>query len=241
MSGNRFLLVGGHDEIAGALGEALAASGALVAYAGSHHPGAALPFTRLDLDNPALLAGQVAALSPFDAALLLPGWREFGPFMGLHAANWDEAIGQNFTHMTYAAQAMARRLIAEGRGGRLIFVTSALALQPFAGAIALGTTLAALHGIARMAAVDLAPHGVTVNVLAPGWLNGPQFDALPGPAQAHIRAGIPLGRPVNAEEIASAVRFLASEAGSAITGTILPLDGGYTLTPASGRTLFDAG
>ncbi|MBL8147537.1 MAG: SDR family oxidoreductase [Anaerolineae bacterium] len=239
MTGKRILLVGGLDETAQALGEALAAAGAPVAYAGQPKTGVTLPFTPLGLDDPVALAGQVASLEPFDAALLRPGWRKFGPFLDTDAGDWDEAIGQNFTQMTYTAQALARRLIADGRGGRLIFVTSALALLPFAGAIALGTTLAALHGIARMAAVDLAPYGITVNVLAPGWLAGEWFDSLPEPVQMHIRAGIPLGRPVSALEIASVIRFLASEAGSAITGAILPVDGGFTLTPAPGHSLFN--
>ncbi|MFN8377608.1 MAG: SDR family oxidoreductase [Anaerolineae bacterium] len=239
MSTNRYLLVGGLDEMARALGVALASDQATVAYAGVANSGAALPFTPLDLDDPAVLAGQVAALDSFDAALLLPGWREYGPFLEMSAADWDEAIEQNFTQIVYAAQALARRLIAEGRGGRVIFVTSVLALQPFAGAIGLSTTLAALQGIARMAAVDLAGHGITVNVVAPGWLVGEALTALPEPVQAHIRAGIPLARPADRAEVASLIQFLASEAGRYITGTIIPVDGGYSITPVSGHTLFE--
>jgi len=229
MNEGRFLMVGSSDGLTATLGKALAATGAEVV------------FTPLDLADPVALAGQVAQLEPFDAALLVPGWRQFGPFIELDAAGWDEAIGQNFTQMTYAAQALARRLIADGHGGRLIFVTSALALLPFAGAIALGTTLAALHGIARMAAVDLAPYGITVNVLAPGWLEGEQFDALPAAVQAHIQAGIPLGRPSSVAEIAAVIRILASEVGRGITGAVIPVDGGYTLTPAPGHSLFEPG
>ncbi|HYO87526.1 MAG TPA: SDR family oxidoreductase, partial [Candidatus Limnocylindrales bacterium] len=116
-------------------------------------------------------------------------------------------------------------------------VTSALALMPFAGASALGTTLAAVHAIARMAAVDFAQHGITANVVAPGWLAGAEFEALPEATQAHIRAGIPLARPGSMDEVAGVVRFLASAAGGYITGAVLPADGGYTLTRSDGRTL----
>lgn len=239
MNAKRFLLAGGLDLTAQALGEALAADGAVVRYAGIPDEMVDATFTPLDLSDPLALAGQVAALEAFDAAVLLPGWRKFGPFLAMSAADWEAAIERNFARAVYAAQALARRLIADGRGGQLIFVTSALAAQPFNGAIGLGTTLAAVEGIARMAAVDLAPYGITVNVLAPGWLREEAFDGLPEAVQAHIRAGIPLARPAEPTEIAGVIHFLTSDAGRYVTGAIIPVDGGYSLTPASGRNLFD--
>jgi NAD(P)-dependent dehydrogenase (short-subunit alcohol dehydrogenase family) len=209
-----------------------------VRYAGTAPTAPGVPFTTLDPNDPDRLGPQVAALEPFDAAVFLPGWRAFGPFLETSAADWDAAIEQNFTRTVWAAQAVARRLIAEGRGGRLIFVTSVLATMPFGRAVAQETTLAAVHAIARMAAVELGPHGITSNVVAPGWMADETFEALPARAQAHVTAGIPLARAADPAEIAAVIAFLASDAARYLTGVILPADGGYTLTPAAGRGLF---
>jgi NAD(P)-dependent dehydrogenase (short-subunit alcohol dehydrogenase family) len=238
-TGHRFLLIGGLDDTTAALGAALEAAGATVQYAGAAD-GAVLfsaPFATVTLDDPDALAGEIAALDGFDTAVFLAGWRKFARFMDMSADDWDAAIMGNFERTTLAAQACARRLVAQGQGGRLIFITSMTALMPFAEATAVGTTLAAVHAIARMAGVDLAPHGITANVVAPGWLAGDAFDALPAETQAHIRAGIPLARTGSADELAEVVRFLASAQGGYINGAILPMDGGYTLTRSPGRTL----
>lgn len=238
-TGQSYLLIGGLDDLTVALGTALKASGAAVQYAGAADelPSAAVPFARISLDEPVALAREIALLDPFDTALLMPGWRGFVNFLDMSAEAWDAAIDDNFERTTFAAQACARQLIARGQGGRLIFITSMTALMPFAGAIALGTTLAAVHAIARMAAVDLAPSGITSNVIAPGWLAGESFDALPDEARAHILAGIPLARAGSADELAGVVRFLASAAGGYLTGAIIAADGGYTLTRSQGRTM----
>jgi NAD(P)-dependent dehydrogenase (short-subunit alcohol dehydrogenase family) len=238
-TGRSFLLIGGLDATTAALGAALETGGASVQYAGAAD-GATLfsaAFATVTLDDSDALAGDLAALEPFDTAVFVPGWRKFARFMDMSADDWDAAIVRNFERTTLAAQACARRLITQGQGGRLIFITSMTALMPFAEATALGTTLAAVHAIARMAAVDLAPHGITANVVAPGWLAGDEFAALPEETQAHIRAGIPLARPGSADELASVVRFLASAEGGYVNGAILPVDGGYTLTRSPGRTL----
>ncbi len=238
-TGRAYLLIGGLDETAAALGAALSEHGAQVQYAGDAD-GVNLfdaPFATVTLDDPEALAREIAALDLFDTAVFLPGWRGFTPFMDMSAADWDAAIARNFERTVHSAQACARQLIATGQVGRLVFITSMTALMPFAGAAALGTTLSAVHAIARMAAVDLAPYGITSNVVAPGWLAGEAFDTLPREMQAHIRAGIPLARPANPDEIAGVVKFLASAAGSYVTGAIIPADGGYTLTRSPGRTL----
>lgn len=236
----RLLIMGGLDGMAQALGDALAKAGAVVQFAGAADADVSFAFTPLDLDDPFQLGPQVDALEDFDTAVFLPGWRAFGPFIETTPADWDAALDRNFSRMTWAAQAVARRLVRAGRGGRLIFVTSVLATMPFGGAVTLGTSLAALHAIARVAAVELGQYGITSNVVAPGWLADEEFAAYPGPTREHITAGIPLGHSASAGELAAVVAFLASEAGRYLTGVILPADGGYTLTPSTGRSLLDA-
>ena len=114
-------------------------------------------------------------------------------------------------------------------------------MMPFTGTVTLGTTLAMVHAIARMAAVDLGPHGITSNVIAPGWIDVDTYTGLAPDVQAHILTGTPSGRPTTVDEVAALMWFLASDAGRSITGAILPVDGGYTLTRSGGRGIFEPG
>ena len=224
-----FLLIGA-PELTVAFASALEATGAVVRQFGA-----------IDSVDPVALALRVSALDRFDAVVLLPGWRGFGAFVDSTDADWDAALSGNFTRTVYVAQAAARRLVADGQGGNLIFVTSHLAMMPFTGAVTLGTTLAMVHAIARMAAVDLGPHGITSNVIAPGWTDDETYAGLAPDVRAHILAGTPVGRPTTVDEVAALMWFLASDAGRSITGAILPVDGGYTLTRSGGRGIFEPG
>jgi NAD(P)-dependent dehydrogenase (short-subunit alcohol dehydrogenase family) len=197
----------------------------------------AAPVHPVDLDDPAVLAGQVAALPAFHVAVFSPGWDGVGEFMDTTPSDWDEAFRQNFERLVYAAQAAARVLVRRGGGGRLIFLSSAFSLMPFLQTSVTGTTLAALGALARMAAVDLGAHGITVNVVARGWVeaDGARRD-LGAEGRSFVEAGIPLGRIGRAEDVGDVCAFLASDAARYVTGAILPVDGGYTLTRAAGTS-----
>jgi NAD(P)-dependent dehydrogenase (short-subunit alcohol dehydrogenase family) len=180
---------------------------------------------------------ETAALAAFDTLIVLPAAFVYKPFIDTSDDEWDAAINGNFERPLWLAQAFAKARINAGRGGSIIFVSSVAAVSPLVHTSALGTSLGALRALARMAAVDLAPHHITVNVIECGWTEGDATAPYLTPdAQAHITAGTPTGRLVSAVEIASLCTYLASPAARNITGAIMTLDGGYSLTRSAGQT-----
>ena len=199
------------------------------------------PLSPLASANPPAMAEQIGALGVFDGAILCPGWYTPAEFMAATSADWDRALEVNFSGLIFAGQAIARGMIARGGGGRLVFLSSFAALMPFLQSSVTGATLTALGAVARMAAVDLAEHGITVNVLAAGWAEREHRQASLTPdGRAFIERGIPLGRLGTADDIADACAFLISDQARYITGAIIPVDGGYTLTRAEGKSPYPA-
>lgn len=191
----------------------------------------------VDLDDPQTLAGQMRSLPPFHIAVFNPGWHAVSDFIDTTPADWDQAINQNFERMIYAAQAAAKAMIQRGEGGRLIFLSSFASLMPFLQTSAAGTTLTALGSIARMAAVDLGEHGITVNVVAAGWIDTDWARPyLHVDGRTFVEQGIPVGRIGQAQDAGALCCFLASDSAQYITGAIIPVDGGYALTRAEGTS-----
>jgi NAD(P)-dependent dehydrogenase (short-subunit alcohol dehydrogenase family) len=143
-------------------------------------------------------------------------------------AVWRQVLEVNLTGAFLGARAAARGM---GDGGRLIFTGSVLGERPRKGLAAYGASKAGLVGLAKGLALDLAPAGITVNVVAPGWFDSPLVDgwtsnpelsaAITGHT-AQQRWGAPTDLP-------GAYLFLASEAAAFVTGTVLNVDGGYLL------------
>ena len=123
----------------------------------------------------------------------------------------------------------AARVMREG--GRLIFTGSVLGERPRDGLAAYSASKAGLVGMAKSLALDLAPSGITVNVVAPGWFDSPLAEGwknnpkLAGPVLAHTAQQ----RWGSATDLAGAYQFLASDAASFVTGSVLNVDGGYLL------------
>lgn len=191
----------------------------------------------VDTNDPSALTDQVAALGSVDIAVISPGWQELKHFMDTTPADWDSALARNFEAATYAAQAAARKMITQGNGGRIIFMSSVSSIMPFTETGALGASLSALTAMAKMAAVDLGSHGITVNMMAVGWVDtGWSRPYLHPEGRAYIEQGIPLGRVATMHDIANVCCFLASDLAAYITGAVIPVDGGYLLTRADGTT-----
>jgi hypothetical protein len=143
---------------------------------------------------------------------------------------WADVLAVNLTGPWLCARAVAPWMIDRGAGGRIVFVTSILALEPLEGGGAYCASKAGLDALARVLALELAPHGILVNTVAPGHTATPMNfgDDVPD-AYATDRPVIPLRRPADAAEIAAAVVFLASSEASYVTGSTLLVDGGLRL------------
>ena len=141
-------------------------------------------------------------------------------------------IDGDLTAAFVAAQAAARRMIAQGRGGRIVNVTSVHEHIPLSGS---GPYTAAKHGLGgltKVMALELAQHGILVNAVAPGQIATRMTGAEDEDPHALHREGIPLGRPGDAREIAALIAHLASPEASYTTGASFVVDGGLSLIAA---------
>lgn len=187
----------------------------------------------LNLDEPDVLDTQVAAIGAVDMVILVPGWFKSVAFLDSTPADWDAALHNNFEQHTYALRAAGKHLQTQGRGSILV-LSSVAALTSLVDLSVVSTSLAALHVAARLAAVELAPAGVTVNVIAMGWiLDAWNSDYLNATTQSTIEQVIPMQRLGTFADLAGVCRLLASDDARYITGTVLSVDGGYGLHKAS--------
>ncbi|MEO8606618.1 MAG: SDR family oxidoreductase [Chloroflexota bacterium] len=240
-SGKQVLLTGTIDTTLSAVGKTLHESGAQIFAADEAPLWGDLPHETVTLDtqNPDMLREQIEAMGAVDILIFNAGWRQAGRFLDSSPEDWDAAIEANFESAVFVAQAVAKSMIARGNGGRIIFLMGVEGLMPFAGTAAAGVSLTMLWGIAKMIAVDLAPKDITVNLVAVGWTDSDALAVLNEDIQAHIRRGIPVTRPGTSTDVGAAVAFLASDTAAYITGTVIPVDGGYLLTGSAGQTMLE--
>jgi 3-oxoacyl-[acyl-carrier protein] reductase len=153
------------------------------------------------------------------------GITDDGLLMRMSEESFTNVVDANLT-AAYRVAKRASRGMLRARGGRMVFVSSVVGLTGSAGQVNYAASKAGLVGLARSVARELGSRGITANVVAPGFVDTDMTRALPDARRAEILAQVPLGRYAGAEEIASAVTWLASEGAGYVTGAVVPVDGG---------------
>jgi 3-oxoacyl-[acyl-carrier protein] reductase len=148
-----------------------------------------------------------------------------GLLMRMKDADWDEVLGVNLRGAFHAMRAVARVMIRQ-RSGRIINIASTAGAMGSAGQANYSAAKAGLIGLTKSAARELAHWGILVNAVAPGLIETDMSASLSGEIRDTYVAQIPLKRIGTPEEVAEAVRFLASAGASYITGQVIHVNGG---------------
>jgi 3-oxoacyl-[acyl-carrier protein] reductase len=187
----------------------------------------AIPMDQADPESPPqAVAAARAALGRIDRLIANAGIWKGGTLARLDDDTWWEVVQTNLGG-TRAVVKAALPALAED-GGSVVLVSSTVALNGFAGDTSYASAKAALIGFGRSLAKEVAPQGITVNILAPGFVETDMTAAVPDSSRERIEGLTVLGRFGRVEEIARAATFLAVDA-DYCTGVVLPVDGGWTL------------
>ena len=229
------LVTGGGRGIGRAVVEALSAEAWVAAMdlAFPQGAGSAAATFEADVRDPAAVARAVDAIaverSGVDWIVHAAGITRDRISWKMTDADWNDVIAVNLSgafHVVRAATPQLRRSPA----GRVVFISSINGLRGKIGQANYAASKAGLVGLARTLALELARDGITVNVVAPGFIDTPMTADLPEPVRAEALARTPLGRSGRVTEVADAVRFLCGESAGFITGSVLPVDGGQLLS-----------
>jgi len=155
-------------------------------------------------------------------------WNEEArPVLELDPAEWRRMMDANLTSAYLTTRAALRRM---GEGGRVVLITSTAAQRGEAGHAHYAASKGALQSFVKSVAVEVAPLGITVNAVAPGWVDTDMSaGTLRGEYRETVVSGIPVGRIASAGDVAGPVVFLASELARHVTGEVLNVNGGGVL------------
>jgi NAD(P)-dependent dehydrogenase (short-subunit alcohol dehydrogenase family) len=242
LRGKRALVTGAGRGIGLAAASALAEAGAHVtlcartndeiaaASAAIRDRGGEAEATVLDVTKLSAVDAFIAGSEPFDILVNNAGTNRPAPFVEVTSEDFDLIFDINVRAAFFMAQAVARRLISAGRPGSIIQISSQMGHVGSPRRSVYCASKHALEGMTKAMALELAPHNIRVNSLAPTFvetaMTRPYFE---NPEFRNFVLGkIKLGRVAQLEDLMGAIVFLASDAASMMTGTSLVIDGGWT-------------
>lgn len=184
----------------------------------------------VEADANRLAADAVAAFGGIDILVTNAGLRRQTPFLDMSFAEWREILSVALDGAFLAARAAVPHMIPRG-GGAIVGLSGISTHVGTPNRCHVSASKSGLEGLMRALAIELAPHGITCNCVAPGAIDTVRGASAGGPqGRGMPDRGIPLGRKGTVEEIAAAVRFLAGPDGRYITGQVLHVNGGVFLT-----------
>lgn len=151
-----------------------------------------------------------------------------GLLIRMKDSDWDEVLNINLKGVYLVTKAVVKLMVKQ-RAGRIINMTSVSGVTGNVGQANYAAAKAGVIGFTKTCAKELAARGITVNAIAPGFIETAMTDVLPEKIKEGIAATVPLGRMGQPEEIAGVVAFLASDFASYITGQVLNVDGGMVM------------
>lgn len=171
----------------------------------------------------------VRELGGIDILLNNAGIIRRAPVLEFTEPDWDEVIQINQSAVFFLSQAVARQMVKQGRGGKIINIASMLSFQGGIRVPSYTASKSAVMGLTRLLANELAPHQINVNAVAPGYMATDNTAPLRADAarSAEILARIPAGRWGVPEDLQGALVFLASRASDYVTGYTVAVDGGW--------------
>jgi 2-deoxy-D-gluconate 3-dehydrogenase len=176
-----------------------------------------------------IVATTVAELGGIDILLNNAGIIRRAPLLEFTEKDWDEVIQINESAVFFLSQAVARQMVQQARGGKIINIASLLSFQGGIRVPSYTASKCAVQGLTRLMANELAPHRINVNAIAPGYMATDNTAPLRADAQrsAEILGRIPAGRWGTPGDLHGALVFLASEAADYVNGYTLAVDGGW--------------
>jgi len=243
LSGRVALVTGANTGIGQGIALALAEAGADIAAVGRSAPdetgarvqalGRRFLSVRADLASTAPIEAAVQAvesgLGPIDILVNNAGIIRRADALDFTEADWDAVMDVNLKSVFFLAQAVARRMVASGRGGKIINIASMLSFQGGIRVVSYTSSKSGVLGLTRLLANEWAGKGINVNAIAPGYFVTSNTEALRADEKrnADILARIPAGRWGEPGDLGGAAVFLASRASDYVHGTVLPVDGGW--------------
>ncbi|HET9071534.1 MAG TPA: 3-oxoacyl-ACP reductase FabG [Acidimicrobiales bacterium] len=228
-AGRVVLVTGGNRGIGLAVARAFQAAGDRVAV--TSRSGEVDGFTTLACDVTsaedveAAFARVEAELGPVEVLVANAGITADQLLLSMKEDAFTRVVDTNLVG-TYRVVRRATSRMIRARKGRIVLISSVVALTGSAGQSNYAASKAGLIGFGRSLARELGGRNVTVNIVSPGFVETDMTAVLPEARQAEILAAVPLGRMATADEVAAAVRWLASDEAGYVTGAVVPVDGG---------------
>ena len=179
-------------------------------------------------DVQAMVDEAVAAFGHIDILVNNAGITRDGLLIRMKDSDWDDVLNINLKGVYLVTKAVAKLMVKQ-RAGRIINMTSVSGVTGNVGQANYAAAKAGVIGFTKTCAKELAARGITVNAVAPGFIETAMTDVLPEKIKEGIAATVPLGRMGQPEEIAGVVTFLASDFARYITGQVLNVDGGMVM------------